>query len=198
MAGQYALLQDSARQHGAFLERMEGVKDQFTNDGLKQQLSNFSGSQAGQVPDAVDRFCDEYQAAADADVAAALAGEAQPGDAAQESRNSRAVDRAERVLSGASAGEKQVKAAQLLADADAATVGAVAAELASMGVEQSVIDTALAAKLPPVADAIARRVKVRQSTAVLRNNSGMLRRSIQGGSKLRVGLVDPGPYDPER
>jgi hypothetical protein len=198
VAEAFSLLQSAAKEHGAFLERIEGVKDQFTNDGLRQQLSNFSGSQAGQVPDAVDRFCDEYNQAAEAEVAAALRGVATPGDAAQEQRNSRAVDRAERVLADASDGEKQIAAAQLLADAHADTVGALAVELPSMGVEPSVIEQALVSKLPELKAHYNRRDKVRQSTAVLRNDAGMLRRSIQGGSKLRVGVVDPTPYDPDK
>ena len=196
VAEAYDLLQNAAKEHGAFLERIEGVKDQFTNDGLKQQLSNFSSSQAGQVPDAVDRFCDELNTKADEDVAAALKGVSQPGDAAQEMRNQRAIDRAERALGQASDGKKQAIATQLLADADTSTVGAVAAELSTMGVEQSVINAALVDKLPELKAHFDRRDRVRQSTAVLRNNAGMVRRAIQGGSKLRVGLVDPSKYDP--
>jgi hypothetical protein len=193
------LLQAAAREHSAFLDRMAGVATQYTQDGLKAQLSNFRNSEAGQVPDVVDQFAARLEAEAQTNFDNKIRGLASPGDTAQELRNQRTLNRVARQLDGASEGEKAAIAQKAIADNadDPAAVGVLVTELPSFGVSDSLIRAAATAARPELAEAATKVTKARQSSAILRNDARRVRESFTDGRKLAVPLVNPAAYDPD-
>ena len=194
----YNVLREVEKQHGQFLDRMQTVASQFTQDGLHQQLKGFAESAAGsRAIDAAEQLAAQVAERADEDYVRALNGLSTPGDTAQELRNQRAVDRAGRQLAAVPEGQRVGVASKLVAEADRDTLGALVAELPSFGVDAAVVEQAAVRKVPELAEAVARRTKAHQSAAIIRNDARRMRDCVNSGRKLQVPLVNPGSYDPD-
>lgn len=193
----YNTLREVEKQDGQFLDRMQTVASQFTQDGLHQQLKGFADSAAGsRAIDAAEQLAAQV-AERDEDYARALNGLSTPGGSAQELRNQRVIDRAGRQLAEVSESERVSVASKLVAEASRDTLGALVAELPSFGVPSSVVEAATVRKVPELADAVARRTKAHQSAAIIRNDARRMRECVNGGRKLQVPLVNPAAYDPD-
>ncbi|MGO9155493.1 hypothetical protein [Mycobacterium sp.] len=193
----YHTLREVEKQHGQFLDRVQTVASQFTPDGLHQQLKGFADSAAGnRAIDAAERLAADVAERADEDYARALQGLSTPGDAAQELRNQRAIDRAGRQLAALPEGQRVGAASKLVAEVDRDTLGALVAELPSFGVDAAVVEQAAVRAVPELGEAVARRTKAHQSAAIIRNDARRMRDCVNDGRKLQVPLVNPAAYDP--
>jgi hypothetical protein len=194
------LMQEAAKEHGAFLDGFAEIASQFTQDGLRTQLGNFRSTEAGQVPDAVEQLAANVTAEAESAYASKIRGLDQLGDAATESHKGRFSRTLERQMDRAPEGERATLAAKLIAENadDPAALGVIYTEADSYGVPESVIRQALTEARPELAEAAERFKKSQQSEAILRNNAERLRSSFEAGRKLHVPLVDPAKWDPDK
>jgi hypothetical protein len=200
VASAHNLLHAAAREHAAYLDQMANVASQYTQDGLKAQLANFQQSDAGQIPETVDRFASDIVEAAETDYASKFRGLDQLGDGATESHKGRFSRTLERRMDRAPEGERATLAAQLIAENanDPAALGVLYSELPSCGVGESATREAFTQARPDLTEAAERVKKSQQSAAILRNDARRLRSSFEGGCKLQVPLVNPAAYDPDR
>jgi hypothetical protein len=191
-----------ADEHAKYLVAVDAQKDNFSEAGLRQQVSAFGETSAAKAVDIAEQAATERTAQAQADYARVLEGLSPKGDAAVEIRNERTLRRAERALTGAEPGAVAATAQRLIAEAQPEALGVLLTELPSLvqsrGVPGDVVERAATKAVPALADAARKLTKARQSEAIVRNNVARVRDGIAKGYKLRAPLVDPANYDPDR
>jgi hypothetical protein len=139
---------------------------------------------------------------AQANYQAQLASLVQPGDAAQESRNTRTWDRERRKLDAApDAGHLIASARQALESATRPELGVLLQEfpsyLESHDVPTDWINPVVAQTVPEIAAAQQQAQRAQQAATVVHYDTAALRTGIQKGSPPSQ-LVDPTRFDPDR
>jgi hypothetical protein len=179
-----------------FLGAVQAQADQYRTDpeAVKTTIDAFTGTQAaGLVDTAVNRAA-ENTAAARAEYNRVRESLSPKGDAAAELRNQRSLQRAERDLGQASAGEAAIKAAQLIRDADAEARGLLLQELPSIlatrGVPAEVVEKAALSVVPELADAANRVKAAERDEQVIRHGANAVRDGFRRHSPA-IALVDP-------
>jgi hypothetical protein len=170
----------------------------YTDDGYREQLTRFKDTTAGKaVPNAVEQVrarCEQHAAAIDA----IRRNISQPGDAAQESRNSRTWARNRPLLEqAAQKGNLLFAAEELMGKATREELGVLAEELPAFfaahgvtttvtnqktGEKKDLIDEALARVVPEYAQAKQQLIKARQGLSMIETSAQFLQRSFDNGS----------------
>jgi hypothetical protein len=196
-----SLIRSAVAEHGKFLDRLEPIKHNYSADGYTAQVAGFADSQAGNA--ALDRAIElssGRRAELESEYDHAFRELTAPAHAAQELRNQRTADRADREMQKAPEDQKSTTARRLIREAadDPAAVGVLVAELPSMGADASVVAHAATEALPQLADKAAKVGKARQAETVVKVEAERVRGHFKTGRRLQVPLVDPSKYDPDK
>jgi hypothetical protein len=202
------------------IDRTNESRNHYTDEGYQDQINRFQQTEAAK---GVDRAVESVRARRDqaqAQVDKIRRELTQPGDAAQESRNSRFWDRTKAVLDTLEPGQLFTAAEELLAKADRAELSVLAEELTPYiksrggiseivdnrtGAKQELIDIALTRHVPEYAEAKKQFAKAASALQFVETNAGFLRRGFAEGRTPYV-LTDPfsdrfgnrGKYDPDQ
>jgi hypothetical protein len=179
--------------HQAHVENVRGNQD-LTDQGRMNALAAFASTPAAQAVDVAHNAMQQRAAEAKANVDAVRNSLTQPGDAAQEARNSRAWDRAKRVLDNADDGKVGLVARQLISSADRPTLGVLHEELPSYlesrGVEADWLPTAFEQAVPELSAAQSDANQAQRHADVIAYNTTALKRGFETGTPPAK-LVDP-------
>jgi hypothetical protein len=196
------------------LEATNENKHLYTNEGYRDQIAKFTETEAAR---AVDKAVEQVRARRDqaqAEIEKIRRNLTQPGDAAQESRNSRYWTRTKSVLDTVQPGQLLSAAEDLLASADRAELSVLAEELApylksrgsvvevinnKTGEKRNLIDDALARTVPDYDKARTQLDKAEAAVLFVETNASFLHRAFASGRPAPV-LSDPfkNPYNTNR
>ncbi|MCX4095337.1 hypothetical protein [Nocardia sp. alder85J] len=179
--------------------------DDYSPDGLRARISEFATTPAGKTIDAVMQTTEQLRDSTKADLERVQRELSPDGDTAQELRNTRYWNRAQRQLDAAKDGVAGAAVA-LLRHAEPAELGVLLQELPSYlrsrGVSFDASTKAiLAEKAPQYARALKRAVDAEQAYEVTRHNVQQMRSRLSvshPGAYQKPFLVDARKYDPDR
>jgi hypothetical protein len=180
----------------AFEQHLANVQadDGLTPQGREDRIAKFADTPAAQAVDQAHEVAQRHAADAKASVEAVRDSLTQPGDSAQELRNSRIWNRAKAALDNAEDGRVGAVARQLISSADRETLGVLHEELpsylASRDVESDWLTTAFEQSVPELAQAQADADKAQKHADVISYNHQALKRGFNSGS-VPPKLVDP-------
>jgi hypothetical protein len=187
---------------GEFVANVATRQHLLSTEGVQVELAAFADTAAARAIDVHAAQVDDRAAQAEAKVQAVLDGLVRPGDAAQETRNTRTWDRALRQLDAAAAnGEVNQVAHHLLATAPPDQLGLMISELRpylhSRNIGDEWIDSALEQRVPPLAQARAEARKAEQTRQIISYGAARVREGIANGRPVTV-IPSAAEYDPDR
>jgi hypothetical protein len=202
------------------VEATDANKHLYSPEGYRDQIAKFTDTDAAK---AVDKSAEQVRARADqaaADVEKFRRNLTQPGDAAQESRNSRFWNRTKAVLDHADTngtGTAFALAQELLAKASSEEVGVLVEELGpyfaarglkmeqvnrSTGATVDLLDEAIARVFPDYATARTKLNKAKQAATLVEQGAAYVRQSFATGRPVNVAVLQKlnpaGLYDPDK
>lgn len=192
----------------------------YTDEGYRGQIARFRDTDAAKAVDAAVTSMRARRDQAEARVNEIRRGLTQPGDAAQESRNSRYWDRTKAVLDATDRGRLRSAAEELLASADRAQLSVLAEELTpylkskgqvtevvdkATGAKRDLLDLALDRVAPELGAARAQLTKANNAVLFVEKNARALQNGFDQGRPPSV-LSDPfagrfgntAKYDPDQ
>lgn len=198
----YALQDYANKEFKRHIDNVAAQRDHFTPDGMHSAITSFANTECARAAhQAIEEVNQRVAQAAqrEAQIRASLR---QPGDTAQELRNTRYRDRMKSEIDAAADAGKVVATAQrLMASADRSELGVLLEELPSClrsrGVPTDWIEPQVAQLAPEYGAARAEHVRAEQARAILERNKQTLHNSFVKGHVAHV-ILDPARYDPDR
>lgn len=190
----------------ALAEQVDAIERQhraghITDEGARTQLAALANSEAAQ---GVNQAPAEVQAMRDekaARVKALRDGLVTPGDAAQETRNSRFWERSKTTLAAQDPGKAAATAQQMIADATRAQLSVLLEELPSAlegrGVPADWIAGEIARRVPELGEAQSQLDTAEKALQATRYNATAVTKGFETGTPPTK-LVDPARFDPDR
>jgi hypothetical protein len=192
-ADSYAAQVNAKKSFEQHLANVRANKD-LTPQGTENAIAAFANTPAAQAVDTAHEVMQQHAADAHANVDAIRKALTQPGDSAQELRNSRIWDRAKRVLDNADDGRVGTVAQRLISSADRPMLGVLHEELPayldSRGVDSDWLPTAFEQSVPELAKASQDARQAQRHADVIAANTAALKRGFAGGAAPPK-LVDP-------
>lgn len=201
----HATMLHAAKEFQKHIEKTDQDRHRYTSEGQREQLAMFKTTDAAK---AVDKAVEQVKARHDeaqAQMDTVRRSLSKPGDAAQESRNSRYWARTKSVLDTLKPAELLVAAEDLLAKADRAELSVLAEELTSYlksrgsiaeltdkktGETRNLIDGALARVVPEYADAHARLKKANAAMLFTESAAKHLKSSFESGTPANTKILN--------
>ncbi len=181
--------------------QLESEQQFYTQDGLRAQQARFAESPVAKVVDAAEQAVVDREAQARAKFDTLMSGLTRPGDAAQEQRNGRFLNRVERQLAAADSPAKRISVArELMASADRAQLGVLAEELPSMFADgnDAWIEETLKQVDPEIGAAATEVKKAAQAHQIVGYAARSMREGFQKGSPpTQLDRLDITKYDPD-
>jgi hypothetical protein len=197
----YSGLQQVRQAHQRHLEEVYRNADRLSEEGRRDAIADFRNSQAAKLLDQIDAAADQRLAQAQNDYAQQLKGLTQPGDAAQETRNSRTWDRELRKLEAAKDSGSVINVArQALESSSGAELGVLMEQMPSYLESRKVptewINPVVTQQHPALGEAQWKANQAQQAATLLHYNAMRIRNGIHNGSPPNY-LVDPSKFDPD-
>jgi hypothetical protein len=196
-------------QHREYLDQLDASRDhdprvfqdQRSRAQHEQQKRAFGQTEAAKfATEHAPKVAADRAAQAEARLEQSIAGFQQPGDSAQEQRNSRQWEAATRLLDSQTPGEAVATAARLLDNASTAELSVLLEQLPSYLQSKSLdhdwIIPALTRR-PEVSEVATEVVNARKAKAVVDGNAARLKQGIEQGHAPYVQLLDAAPFDPD-